>query len=143
MTVPLLLGWSYQDGSFKRGRYDDQGLASVPAHSAGRYSKTPPDYVDRFYSLLHCWQSETFYISSTPELIRHPAFQAIVQMGEPVIPLLLREIRQEPSMLTLALNLITGETPYSSDDRGNVKAMADAWISWAERKRAHAISESD
>ncbi len=41
-----------------------------------------------FQELVNKWQEETRGISSSTELILHPAYQQIIGMGEPIIPLL-------------------------------------------------------
>ena len=33
----------------------------------------------------------------------------------------------------MALAKISGEVPYGPSDRGDMKAMTDAWLSWGER----------
>jgi len=102
--------------------------------SSATYKATAADYVDRFYANLHKWRSETYYLSSAKELQKHPSFQAIVEMGEPVIALILDDLKRRPSLLALALSAITDENPVPDADRGNVRAMANAWISWGSRK---------
>lgn len=110
------------------------GYLTVPAKSVGRYTSTPTDYIDRFYSLLRKWQSETYYVSSSEDLRRHAAYRSIVRMGPSVVPLIVDELRREPSLLIMALHDITGISPFAESDRGNIKAMTDCWIAWAERE---------
>jgi hypothetical protein len=101
--------------------------------SSATYKATTNDYVDSFYANLHKWRSETYYVSSPSELRKHRSFRAIVRMGEPVVPLIIDDLKQSPSLLSLALGEITGESVVPDDARGNVKAMAAAWIAWGRR----------
>ena len=51
----------------------------------------PPESVElKFHRLADLWRTETAYVSSTSDLVDHPAFQEIVAMGPAVTPLLLR-----------------------------------------------------
>ncbi|MEH1806702.1 MAG: hypothetical protein V7L28_15390 [Nostoc sp.] len=40
-----------------------------------------------FTALVKQWREETFGISSTNQMSMHPAYQQIIGMGKPVIPL--------------------------------------------------------
>jgi hypothetical protein len=98
--------------------------------SGVNYKATTSDYVDAFYANLHKWRSETYYLSSAKELQEHPSFRAIVELGEAAIALILDDLKRRPSLLSLALGAITGENAVPDADKGNVRAMANAWISW-------------
>lgn len=110
-----------------------QYIAPKSTASCAEYKATTRDYVDDFYAHLQKWRSETYYLSSATELQKHPSFQAIVRMGENVISLILDDLKKTPSLLLFALAKITDETVVAPVDRGNVRAMANAWISWGER----------
>lgn len=116
------------------GFYRDLSLCATSAPSRGSYSPSHQDYVDIFYSSLRKWESETFHVSSIPEIVEHPAFLNIVEMGELAIPLIVQELENKPSVLLFALNKIVGAAPYLDADRGNIKAMTNAWLAWARRK---------
>jgi hypothetical protein len=101
--------------------------------SVATYKATASDYFDQFYSHLHKWRSETYFLSSATEIRKHRSFRAIVKMGDAVIPLIIDDLKRSPSLLSLALVDITGESVVPEAARGNVRAMADAWISWGRR----------
>jgi hypothetical protein len=63
-------------------------------------------------------------------MARHPAYQQILELGPPVLPLLLRDLTHRPEHWFLALHALTGANPVASEDRGNLRAMAAAWIAW-------------
>ncbi len=48
-----------------------------------------------FQQLVNQWQKETRGISSSTELILHPAYQQIIGMGREVVPLLFRELEEK------------------------------------------------
>jgi len=50
-----------------------------------------------FQSLAHQWREGCTLLSSTSAMVAHPAYQAIIELGQPVEPLLLRELEKEPA----------------------------------------------
>jgi hypothetical protein len=50
------------------------------------------------------------------------------------VPLIVNELRLQPSLLVYALEDITGEQPYPADIKGDIKAMSDYWAVWADRE---------
>ncbi len=102
--------------------------------SSGKYSATSDDYIAKFYSLLSKWRSENYFVSSPTKLQSHKSFKDIVEMGDVVIPLILSELREKPSLIMMALSKISGEIPYTESEKGNISMMADAWLSWGQRQ---------
>jgi hypothetical protein len=84
--------------------------------------------------LATAWLTETAYISSSSDLVAHPAFQEIVGMGPAVIPLLLRELENGTGHWHRALRRITGVDPVPPSDRGNIAKMAAAWLRWGKEQ---------
>jgi type I restriction enzyme M protein len=80
------------------------------------------------------WKAEHGVKASVVKMAQHPAYQQIIELGEKVVPLLLKELEREPDHWFLALNKITGEDPVPSAGRGHLKSMADAWVSWGKKK---------
>jgi hypothetical protein len=89
----------------------------------------------RFEELAAEWKSAVAFTSSSSAMIAHPAYQAIIALGSPAVPLLLRELEREPAHWFEALKAITGEDPVAPADWGRVKAMAAAWLSWGRARR--------
>ena len=104
------------------------------AATPGRYAKHGEDYVGRFYRLLRKWRAATAYSSSPDEMFTHPAFLQITGMGTKVVPLIVGELRRQPDWILAALVKITGENPIAESDRGDLYAMATAWIEWFQRR---------
>jgi hypothetical protein len=88
-----------------------------------------------FRVLVQQWTEACGLLSSTSAMVAHPAYQAIIGLGEPAVPLLLRELEQEPVHWFEALKAITGEDPVPREDWGNIPAMAAAWLSWGRSRK--------
>ena len=95
---------------------------------------TPPteSVGDKFRRLAAVWRAETAYVSSSSDLVAHPAFQEIVGLGPAVIPLLLRELEKRSGHWHRALRRITGADPVPPADRGNIDKAAEAWLRWGK-----------
>ncbi len=88
----------------------------------------------KFGRLAKDWLAGTTFVSSTSDLVSHPAFQEIVEMGPAVIPLLLRELANHTGQWHRALRRITGIDPTSAAERGNIDKAADAWLRWGKEQ---------
>lgn len=89
----------------------------------------------KFYRLRDQWRAERGHSSSSADLILHPAYQKIISLGRPVVPLILRELAQRPDRWYWALFVITEQDPVPAKDRGNSKAMTAAWLNWGKQRR--------
>lgn len=87
-----------------------------------------------FHVLVKQWKKDTEADSSITRMIRHPAYQEIINMGEPVVPLLLAELKREPDFWFAALQKITGADPVPKASAGRVEEMAKAWMEWGRDK---------
>jgi hypothetical protein len=87
-----------------------------------------------FHTLAQQWKEACGLLSSTSAMVAHPAYQAIIELGQPVVPLLLRELEKEPVHWFEALKAITGHDPVSPKDWGNIPAMASAWLAWGRSR---------
>lgn len=83
-----------------------------------------------FLELAEQWRRETGMMSLVTKMSMHPAYQRIIGMGQAVVPLILRELEQEPDHWFWALQAITGANPVKSQQRGRLKQMAEVWIQW-------------
>ena len=99
------------------------------AHAAGKETVE-----QRLRQLESQWLLETEFLSDAGKIVDHPAFKAIIALGDAVVPLLLKDLEAKPSLLVWALPEITGENPVSEDEGGNIRKMTDAWIKWARAK---------
>jgi len=90
----------------------------------------------QFDHLVKWWKADTETCSSLTTMVNHPAYQGIIALGYPVIPLLLRELEQRPDYWFKALKMITGDDPVPISKRGQLKEMANVWLDWG---RAHSV----
>lgn len=63
-----------------------------------------------------------------------PAYQRIIGMGDPAVPLILAQLKSEgddPDHWFWALTAITGANPVKAEDKGDMVKMAAAWFKWA------------
>jgi hypothetical protein len=87
-----------------------------------------------FQALARQWKEACGILSSTTAMVAHPAYQAIIDLGQPVVPLLLQELAKEPVHWFEALQAITGEDPVPRSDWGNIPAMTSAWLAWGRSR---------
>jgi len=87
---------------------------------------------DHFYELVARWRLETRTLSSTTDRALHSAYQDIIGMGKPVLPLIFRELSQRGGHWFWALRHITQENPVPQQDAGNIQKMREAWLRWGQ-----------
>ncbi|MDZ8187073.1 MAG: hypothetical protein RMX96_19775 [Nostoc sp. ChiSLP02] len=85
-----------------------------------------------FRELAEQWRRETGMLSVISKISMHPAYQRIIGMGQPVVPLIMRELEREPDHWFWALNAITRANPVKPEQRGRLQQMAQAWIEWGK-----------
>ena len=85
---------------------------------------------EKFKRLVDRWRKETVFQSSAHQMATHPSYQEVIGMGKDAIPYLLQELERNPDHWFWALRSITGIDPVRQEDRGNVRAMTDAWREW-------------
>jgi hypothetical protein len=106
-------------------------MSTPPAkQKPGRESAESMD--QKFKRLAAVWLAETAYVSSSSDLVGHPAFQEIVGMGMVVVPLVLRELENRTGHWHRALKRITGADPVPPADRGNIEKATEAWLRWGK-----------
>jgi hypothetical protein len=98
----------------------------------------PAPQEGEFVRLVEEWQAETRHLSSAEQIASHPAYQRIIGMGAPVVPLILQELKRRPALWFRALHAITGANPVGEADRGRLPIMAEAWIRWG-REQGYAV----
>ncbi len=89
---------------------------------------------ERFRQQAAQWKRETGHISSVRDLVAHPAYQRIIQLGWDVVPCLLTDLAQNHGFWLPALAEITGIRPFDPSDAGNNRRMREAWLQWGKRK---------
>ena len=87
-----------------------------------------------FVSLVARWKAERGPTSFVTEMVQHPAYQQIIALGEPAIPLLFRELERQPDHWFSALRALTGANPVRQENRGKLDQMAQDWLNWGREQ---------
>lgn len=87
---------------------------------------------ERFCSLVERWRQTRGHHSRVDRLVMNEAYQAIIGLGPPAIPLLLKEMEQRPSHWDWALRAITQVDPVPKEMWGDIKQIAAAWVEWGK-----------
>jgi hypothetical protein len=89
------------------------------------------DIASEFQTRANEWRKETGFHSSLSRKFTHPAYQRIMAMGKPALPLILRELQQKPGHWFYALRFIAGDegkdVARGMDDLEDVRS---AWLEW-------------
>lgn len=112
----------------------EQELAKLHHYYAVPASSIRDRKRERFFGLTRRWREETQWSSSTTEIAMHPAYQAIIGMGPDALPLILQDLRENSGHWYWALKAISNEDPVLPIDRGAIKKMRVAWLSWGQAK---------
>ena len=104
-------------------------MSPISSDSVG----TTTDIEADFQRLAAEWKQETAHLSSPVIIAEHRAYQAIIAMGKDAIPFILRDLEESPSQWFWALKSIVGESPVRPEHRGDLDAMAAAWLDWGRR----------
>ncbi len=104
-------------------------VLATPAQLAEKLSTE-----ERFHRLAAEWKQQSGYMSDTRRMAMLPAYQAIIGMGLPVVPLILEELRRAPAPWFWALEAITEANPVPPDVHGDMKRITEAWLDWGRRE---------
>ena len=83
-----------------------------------------------FNKLVKQWHRETDLSSFADVKVAHPAYQQIIKMGEPALPLIFREMEANGGHWFNALETITGANPVTKDMWGKVMKLREVWLQW-------------
>jgi hypothetical protein len=92
------------------------------------------DPAARFRTLVKQWKKDTEASSSILRMVKHPAYQEIIGMGQQAVPLLLSELKREPDFWFAALQQLTGADPAPKVSAGKIEEMTKAWLEWGRQK---------
>ena len=115
----------------------DIGCPPSTSSTASQISSTIEDFLAQleFNVLSKAWKEATWYVSSPNRIAEHPAYQAIIEKGESVLPMILRDLEKSHAQWFWALTSITNESPILLEDRGNIEAMTEAWLAWGKERQ--------
>lgn len=90
------------------------------------------DLAARFHELADRWEDETVFLSNSAQMTAHSDYKAIVSLGMPAVPLILKRMQTQGGHWYYVLRDITKVNPVDPMDRGNVAAMQRAWLRWGQ-----------
>jgi hypothetical protein len=88
----------------------------------------------RFATLARQWKEETGLLSDSHAIAAHPAYQEVIRLGMPVVPLILLDMARDNSHWFEALRTITGENPVPAEHRGRIRLMVEDWLAWGRER---------
>lgn len=92
------------------------------------------DNESEFNSLVEAWHRERGSSSLVMQMAMCLSYQRIIAMGkETALPLIFKKLESEgnePDHWFWALQALTGLSPVSEQDRGNIRKMAQSWLKW-------------
>ena len=99
----------------------------------------PKNFRETFDRLVTQWRNETGMASSISKKVKDPNYQAIMEMGFPVVRLILRDLQKGPDHWFVALRTITGQDPIPvklgvTQQTVTFQEAVDAWIDWGKRR---------
>ena len=97
-----------------------------------------------FNKLAEQWVKKTGILSNSVSIMKHPAYQQIVELGEAVLPLVFRELEKGQMAVhwPLVLSAITGADPTPPPKQSpapgwvalDIKAIHKAWLAWGREQ---------
>jgi hypothetical protein len=100
-------------------------------HADGK--KREDDLAETFHKLVDRWKHESLLMSSPMEMASLPSYLQIIELGKPILPLLLEELQRDPDHWFRALTALTGENPVPPSAAGKLHEMTAAWLEWGKR----------
>ena len=80
------------------------------------------------------WRRETIHIASPRVYLENQWCKFILSQGWDAVPVLIHEIKRDPSRLAILLHMITGEDPTKRTSLGDFWKMGREWQSWWKRR---------
>lgn len=127
------MGWKYRDDPRAHERHL-LGPAEELLEALGKRLVAA-----EFSRLKRAWVKDTMFASSASVLFENDHYKAIIALGWPVVPYLIREMREEPHHWSSALRAITRENPVPKDAAGKLGEMARAWVEWADAREIERV----
>lgn len=98
----------------------------------------PEDVIDRalFEELADRWEDETGHFSSPLRKTKHPCFADMLQIGDNIIPWVMKRLKARTVFWYLILERI-GSDPPRIDAAGDMNKLRRLWLEWG-RKNGYA-----
>lgn len=104
-----------------------------PEIMRGSDSRSLPSPSNVFQTLAARWRAETRFSSSIVDIVMNDAYQQIIGLGLPAVPLILEELRKRPGHWYWALGAITRADPAKDVRPGDIQGICDAWLDWGRK----------
>ena len=111
-------------------------INSSAAESQAVSQESSAELREKFKGLVKQWHAQRGVSSSLTQGVLCSAYQSIIGMGQPAVPLLLGQLKSEgddPDQWFWALCAITGCQPVPEEDLGRFVKMARHWLAWGAR----------
>lgn len=113
-------------------RPETSPAAEVVSGVAQPYPYTADQVREIFETLAIRWESETEFLSMTPQITGHPAYFEIVGLGYPAVPFILERLKKSTRPWFQALEAMTRENPAA--DVETHSSAAKSWLEWGLRR---------
>jgi hypothetical protein len=135
MTVEALTSAALALPPQSRAALANELWRSLEPHRAGSSGEPGrgDDIRRRFQEYREEWKRQSRLLSISAKMAMLPPYQQIIGLGPAAIPLILEELQRAPDHWFWALEALTGADPVPADARGNLVAMAEAWVAWGQR----------
>ncbi len=95
-----------------------------------------------FRKLCRIWRkTRPLFSSRVQDIVNNPAYEAIIQLGDAVVPLILKDIEKDlgsekgPDFWEIALHRITGvDLEIPEEFYGQRRIIAQYWLRWGEKE---------
>lgn len=84
-------------------------------------------------ALMALWEEEVGGSSSLFERFHHPAFKAVIALGERAVPTILRSLKEKPSHWSYALGKIAADEAPAAFE-GTLEEACREWVAFWERR---------
>ncbi len=119
---------------------ESSGLATTSIYMqneayTGQTLCTTVELAEMFSMLSEWWHEATDFLSSPSEKAAHSAYQRIIALGSPVVPLVLRDLEATGnSGWYAALRKLTGTSPVPPEAASSSARVRQAWLEWGRRR---------
>ncbi len=93
------------------------------------------ELADIFTSLAETWSNETGGYSTTSRRYAHPSYQAILGMGEEIVPLILKRLEECPDWWFEALTALAKPKTNPVAKAATFAQAVEAWLEWGRRNQ--------
>jgi len=84
----------------------------------------------QFHEYREKWIHDTKYSSSMQLAALHPVYRKIIELGRPVVPYLINDMKSTGTHWFIALSAITDADPILEQHAGDVTSMIQDWVNW-------------